>query len=90
MLLNGLNWERSLIHFLIFLLENRKNAIRSLQTFFGSLRRFLHSLHSFRSVPFRSFRKVVRDPKSLSRTKHFSVLSSEKKLQRTFSILKAL
>ena len=34
------------IVFCFFLLENRKNSIRSLQTFFVSLRRFLHSLHS--------------------------------------------
>ena len=42
-------------------------------------------------VPFRSLRKVVRDPKKSLRTRVFSVLSSEKKkIARTLTILKVL
>ena len=39
-------------------------------------------LHDPSLLPFRSFRKVVRDPKKSSRTNRFSVLSEEKKKDR--------
>ena len=132
--LNGLIWEntRSLQHFLFFSPREQKKCYSFSQTFFGSLRRFLHSLHSLRVatsgaegcyvlrfghpkgdpglrsglhspplqtprpfapfVPFRSFRKVVRDPKKSFENEHFFcslVIKKKKKLQRTFSILKS-
>ena len=113
--LNGLIWEntRSLQHFLFFSPREQKKCYSFSQTFFGSLRRFLHSLHSTSVapdryvwsggllrpplqtprpfapfVPFRSFRKVVRDPKKSFENEHFFCsLVIKKKLQRTFSIL---
>ena len=50
---SGLNWEntRSLAHFSFFSPREQKKCYSFSHTFFGSLRRFLHSLHSTTVAP---------------------------------------
>ena len=94
--------------FFIFFSSRTEKCYSFSQTFFGSLRRFLHSLHSTPVasgryvwsggllrpplqtprpfapfVPFRSFRKVVRDPKkSFENEAFFCSLVVKKKVAK--------